>query len=338
MKSIAEKISGNIFTGGRMRKGTMTLGPRPEFSEKEEHSDLRGTLIPAFINAHTHIGDSFISNVPAGDIPSIVGPGGFKQRMLDTADDASIISGMKWALNTMGSTGTYAFMDFRESGRRGVQLLRNAASGEPLPVILGRPVNGMLDLDEVIGMSDGIAPSAISDVDPYLLEAMSKYSHKAGKMFGIHFSENIRENLDDLMRARPDFIVHAIEASDDDLAVLRKHGIPVAVTPRSNIYYGKRPDYSRFFKSGMKIMIGTDNGMITPPDMFSEISFLFTYQRGINPVSPEAVISAATEIPFEFLSSHGVRFSMRYIFYPGVFLNPYDIVTRGRYFSYKIIC
>ncbi len=338
MKRFRGSISGNIFKDGKMRRGTIRFHGHPEFSDSEgKDSDFRGTLIPGFINAHTHIGDSFINEIPAGDIPSIVGPGGFKQRMLATADEASVIAGMKWAMKTMASTGTYAFMDFRESGKRGIELLRKAAAGYPSPVILGRPVRGLLDLDDILIESEGIAPSAISDVGPDEIEAMSREAHAAGKIFGIHFSENVRENLDDLLRLKPDFVVHTIEATDDDLEILRTRNIPVAITPRSNIFYGKRPDYSRYVRAGLNLMIGTDNGMISSPDMFSEISFLYLYQRGINPVAPEAILSAATENPHNFLAAHGVSLTKHYIFYPEAFLTPYEIVTRGRYYRHRII-
>ena len=338
MKYFTGEISGNIFIDGAMKHGTLEIKDGVKFTEGERrNSGNVGTLIPSFINAHTHIGDSFITDVPAGDIPEIVGPGGFKYRMLSSATDDVIIGGMERSMRIMQETGTSAFMDFRESDIRGLELLERAAKHDVMPVPLGRPDSTTSDLGKIIDRCKGFAPSALNDDDFFQLMSMRHLSREKGKLFGIHFSENLPEDMDALIRLSPDFIVHSIACSDEDLDRIAGANIPVVITPRSNIFYGKRPDYSRFLHHGVKLMLGTDNGMVAVPDMFREMSFLYTYQRGIGIISPEKIIRMSTEVPYEFLGSHGIHPARAYIFFPEVKLSPYEIVTKGSYFRHEMI-
>ncbi len=338
MKRFTGEISGNIFIDGAMRHGTLEILDEIRFSEETNKSAIKeGTLIPSFINAHTHIGDSFITNIPQGDIPEIVGPGGFKHRMLSSTEDSIIIEGMERSMRIMRETGTTAFMDFRESGLHGLELLERTLNYEVMPVALGRPDSRMADLGNIIDRSQGFAPSAISDEDfPRLME-MRQLSRAKKKLFGIHFSENSAENVDTLISLAPDFIVHSIASGDEDLDRIARANIPVVITPRSNIFYGKRPDYAKFLDHGIHLMLGTDNGMVSVPDMMQEMSFLYTYQRGIGPMSPEAIIRMSTESPYEFLVNHGIHPPKAYIFFPEVKLSPFEIVIRGGYFKHEII-
>ncbi|MEM0157626.1 MAG: amidohydrolase family protein [Thermoplasmataceae archaeon] len=332
------EISGNIFIDGVMRHGTLEIQDEIRFSEETKTNAMKkGTLIPSLINAHTHIGDSFITDIPAGDIPDIVGPGGFKHRMLSSTDDSVIINGMERSMRIMQETGTTAFMDFRESGLRGLNLLERSLKYEVMPVALGRPDTKIADLGKIIDRSNGFAPSAISDEDFYRLMQMRKMSRERKKLFGIHFSENSVEDIEALIRLSPDFIVHSIASRDEDLDRIARANIPVVITPRSNIFYGKRPDYARFLDHGIQLMLGTDNGMVAVPDMMQEMSFLYTYQRGIGILSPEAIIRMSTELPYEFLTGHGIQPPRAYIFFPDVKLSPFEIVTRGRYFRHETI-
>ncbi len=338
MRKFVGEISGNIFIDGAMKHGTLEIKDGVKFTEGEKRDTGKvGTIMPSFINAHTHIGDSFITEVPLGDIPEIVGPGGFKYRMLSSATDEVIIKGMERSMKIMQETGTSAFMDFRESGIHGLQLLERAAKHDVMPVPLGRPDSTESDLGKIIDRCEGFAPSALNDDDFFQLMSMKQLGREKGKLFGIHFSENLPENIDALMRLSPDFIVHSIASTDEDLDRIARAKIPVVVTPRSNIFYGKRPDYSRFLHHGVKLMLGTDNGMVAAPDMFSEMCFLYTYQRGIGIISPEEIIRMATEVPYEFLASHGIHPARAYIFFPEVELSPYEIVAKGSYFRHETI-
>ncbi len=323
------EISGHVFTDGKMRR--MSFSFRDGILELSEgiSSAARadGTLIPAFVNAHTHIGDSFVSEEPEGDIRQVFGPGGFKHTQLGNASESLQIERMRNSIRFMKSRGTSAFVDFREGGLKGIQAVPKVRGIKS--VLLGRPENS----SEALSMLDhmhGISASAVSDQDLDDLKKLSEAAHRKGKLFAIHFSERVRESIEDLLELRPSILVHCIEASDSDLQLIAEMGIPVVVAPRSNVMFGKRPDYSRFFRAGISTFLGTDNVMTVEPDMFTEISFMYHYQRSIGHIDPEKILNAATGAPASFLESMGIGESARsYVYFPNVRLTAYEIVTRG---------
>ena len=114
------KVSGNIYFNGKLRHGTMDFSGTPHFENGIADDGLYGTLIPMPVNAHTHVGDSFINDEPSGTLPDIVGPGGLKHRMLEHARASSIIDGITHASKFMWESGTLSYLDFREGGLKGV--------------------------------------------------------------------------------------------------------------------------------------------------------------------------------------------------------------------------
>jgi cytosine/adenosine deaminase-related metal-dependent hydrolase len=330
------KISGNIYFNGKLRHGTLDISGTPVFNTGIANDGLYGTLIPTPVNAHTHVGDSFIGDEPSGTLPDIVGPGGLKHRMLEQADADSIISGIRKANRFMWNSGTLSYMDFREGGLDGIRLIRRSKPRHIHPVVLGRPYSND-SIEAILHSSDGIALSSISDIHYEKAIKASVEARKMGKIFTLHFSENKREDIDRVLDLKPSFLVHGIEADDRDLELLGKTGIPVAITPRSNVFYGKRPDYGRFIRSGIEIMIGTDNVFITEPDMFSEMDFLYRYQRFSTYISPSDILKFAIDNPRKFLHKSGVNTGEAYIFFKNQLLNEYQIVTKKHYFKSSIL-
>ena len=158
------KVSGNIYFNGKLRHGTLELSGIPVFKTGIANEGLYGTLIPMPVNAHTHVGDSFIGDEPAGTLPDIVGPGGLKHRMLEQADADSIINGIRNANQFMWKSGTLSYMDFREGGMAGIKLIKRSKPRYIHPVILGRPYSND-SIEAILDSSDGIALSSISDID-----------------------------------------------------------------------------------------------------------------------------------------------------------------------------
>ncbi len=326
---LPRRITGNIFLDGRMRRLTAEFTDSGiEFSEGISSSEARnGTLIPAPVNAHTHIGDSFISEEPVGDIAEVFGPAGFKHRELGKAGSRILKSHMGRSIEFMRNSGTGSFVDFREGGIDGVSGVPsvNGISG----ILLGRP-DVPENIERILEVADGISASALSDADFTSLKFQSEAARSAGKLFAIHFGERIREDVSSVIELKPDFLVHCIETTDDDLDAIAEAGIPVTITPRSNIMFGKRPDYARFIEHGIRLMLGTDNCMTVEPDMFSEMSFLYTYQRSMNGISPEDILQIATGNAIDIFGK-GKRSDLRakYILYPDEYLTAYQIVSRG---------
>ncbi|WMT51984.1 MAG: amidohydrolase family protein [Ferroplasma sp.] len=330
------RVSGHVYFNGRLRQGTIDLSGDPEFKEGIANDGLYGTIMPMPVNAHTHIGDSFICDEPSGSLPDIVGPGGLKHRMLEHASEDSIIRGIRSSNSFMRENGTVSYIDFREGGLKGVKLIRKSKPWHIRPVILGRPF-GNDSLEWILDSSDGIALSSISDIDYEEAMKASVETRKKGKIFALHFSENRREDIERILDLKPSFLVHGIAADDRDLTLLGKLGIPVAITPRSNIFYGKRPDYGRYMKYGIEMMIGTDNVFITEPDIFSEMDFLYRYQRFSTYINPSDILKFAIDNPRKFLQKNGVDTGGAYLFFKNQLLNEYQIVTKKHYFRSSII-
>ena len=82
--------------------------------------------------------------------------------------------------------------------------------------------------------------------------------------------------------------VHAVQCTDDDLALLRSRGTTVVACPRSNQYVGVgHPPVSRFYRSGVAVAVGTDS-LASNDDLnlFSELAAL----RQLAPDVPAAAL------------------------------------------------
>ena len=98
-------------------------------------------LIPGFINAHTHIGDSIAKDLAIdADVDSKIHPMiGLKQKILRETPDKELIRFMRKSAQSMLKKGITTFVDFREGGIDGINLLKKALKGIPInSVILGR--------------------------------------------------------------------------------------------------------------------------------------------------------------------------------------------------------
>jgi len=104
--------------------------------------DAEGFLIiPGFINAHTHIGDSIGKDLLIGSgLDERVNPVfGAKKHILQKSRPDHLKMFMRSSAISMMKKGIVAFADFREGGIEGVKLLKAAISDLPIKcVILGR--------------------------------------------------------------------------------------------------------------------------------------------------------------------------------------------------------
>ena len=240
-------------------------------------SDSTGALVlPGFVNTHTHIGDSFAYPAPKGTIEEIVAPpNGYKHRMLRMASRSQKVAAMRESINLMAESGTSAFIDFREEGIDGIGMMKDASAGMPVSaVVLGRPLHANAAVEALAEFSsrcDGFGMSSLRDWPRDLLERASKVARASGKLFGMHASEVVRENIEDVLSLRPHFLVHMTAATDDDLRACADARVPVVVCPRSNEFFGIDPRIPQLLRAGVEVALGTDNGMISRPDMLQEI-------------------------------------------------------------------
>lgn len=105
--------------------------------------DSEGLLVmPGFINAHTHIGDSLGKDllVDSGGMNERIHPVyGAKSAILRKSSPDHLKMMMRASIISMMKKGIVAFADFREGGSDGINLLRQAISTLPIKcIILGR--------------------------------------------------------------------------------------------------------------------------------------------------------------------------------------------------------
>jgi len=255
-------------------------------------------VLPAFVNAHTHLGDSIVYPAPRGTVQEIVGPpDGYKFRVLRSKSEREKVAAMKAAIETMTQTGTTLFSDFREEGITGVGMLRDAFPEDaPRAVILGRPlgIDQDHDLRELLKSCDGLGMSALSDWPLDFLMKLSAAARSAKKLFSIHVSESAREDIDSVLDLRPDFVVHMTQATDEDVGKCVAARVPIVVCPRSNGFFGTVPNIPMFLKAGATVALGTDNGMIARPDMIQELKAAHRVGRIYGGISPSDAVNLAT--------------------------------------------
>lgn len=289
MKNTSLTLSGHAFVGEEL-----TLRPVDIIIESgiiaaiEENTRAPGIWIcPAFFNAHTHLGDTVAMDCGAtGDIASLVTPpDGLKHRLLAEASREGLIRGMHASIEGMIAGGVAGCADFREGGTDGVSALREAADGLPLrTVIFGR------DGGEEI--ADGLGISSTRDIaDAGILVTSAR---KAGKKIALHAGERDSRDVDAAIALEPDMLVHCTHATKKQLRECADREIPVVVCPRSNWILGvttsaRHPPVEEMVDLGCTILLGTDNVMFVPPDMFSEMAFTST----VYGVDPTVLLGAA---------------------------------------------
>ena len=235
-------------------------------------ADIKGLVCPAFVNAHTHLGDSIVKDpafMPLVDL--VAPPNGLKHRILNSASPDDIADGMRSALATMRRTGTCHCIDFRENGAAGARLLRDVAGNKA--TILGRLAPGDT-VEDVLAAADGVGISSTRDLPAGAARAIAEKAKKAGKITGIHAGELNRDDIDTAIDIMPDFLVHMTQAAVPDIRKAADRGIPVVACPRSNAMTGVGlPPLKAMREAGITLALGTDNVMLDSPDMFREMEW-----------------------------------------------------------------
>src|SRR5438876_5532059 len=296
-----QRVSGWYYDGHRFRAGTvgweedMVVEVR---SGRARRSLAEGLIIPGLWNAHTHLGDAIVTQELKGTIEELVAPPhGLKHRVLAKAKDAAVISAMRRAMATMVRTGTTGFSDFREGGLKGLKLLYAAEAALPVRgIALGRPAGLSYDQREVAAIlraSDGIAVSSYIDWPRDAIEKLAADVRRAKKIFAIHCSERVREEIDVVLDLKPAFLVHMVQATDADLERCADARVPIVVCPRSNAFFGMTPDIPRMLRQGVELRLGTDNAMINTPSLLREMEFAYRVARMNGGVPAREIVEMA---------------------------------------------
>ncbi|MEA1924642.1 MAG: amidohydrolase family protein [Candidatus Altiarchaeota archaeon] len=245
----------------------------------------RCVIVPGLMNSHTHLGDSFAKEAVSGlDVRDAVGPEGRKWQLYEGECESSIIEGMMGSVEYMQELGTTFFADFREGGKKGINLLRKACESSRIKKrILGRDVD--------ISYADGLG------LNVYNLNQMPE--DRGDKLVAIHAGEEEGE-ISLALEHEPDIIVHATLATREEIMDISKRGTDVVVCPRSNAALGVgSPPVRELIDAGVMVSLGTDNVMINSPNLFREMEFLYKSSHLVGSLSPVEVLQTSTVNPAE---------------------------------------
>ena len=276
-------------------------------------------VCPTFLNGHTHIGDSIIKDEGYGlSLGEMVKPpNGVKHKALANAEDGEIIDAMKKSMWDMFESGTTHFIDYREGGIKGVELLRKASKNLPVtPVILGRDDSFYgqnpdlrkvkIAIRKLLKLADGIALSGFGEISDEVASLITSECRKAGKISSIHVAESMQLQDDSLrdfnkteiqrgVDADFDQLVHCTNPRNNDLELIRNSNVVVCPRANATLNVGVAP-LNEMFSKGIKPLLGSDNLMLNSPNLFRELEFslkiMSVYYK--NYLNPKDLLKTAT--------------------------------------------
>jgi len=264
-----KEVTGTVLVGEELDpvSGRVVVdGGRIEAVEEVE-TDSTDIVVPAFVNAHTHLGDSVAKEAAVGLSldEAVAPPDSLKHRRLAAADREELVTAMRRTLRFMNRTGTARCLDFRESGIEGARALRDAAQSLPIdPFIFGSGDAAVLDV------ADGYGASGANDNDFADERAAAR---EAGLPFAIHAGEPDPTDVHPALDLDPDLLVHMIHVGADHLERVTEQSVPVAVCPRANTVLGVGRPPIRELLEHTTVALGTDNVMLNSPSIFREMAF-----------------------------------------------------------------
>ncbi|KAG2473428.1 MAG: Pyrimidine deaminase archaeal predicted [Nitrosopumilales archaeon] len=293
-------------------------------SAKEDSFDCEGQLlIPGLINCHTHIGDSIAKDVIINNtVDERIHPiYGVKTKILKKTKPSHLISFMENTCKSMIQKGITTFVDFREGGLDGIEILKKVLAKVPIrSIILGRveyyqnrkqikqnlnlPVEKQHQLVDILKKCDGIGISGVNENSNSVLKSYSNTKklraiHSAETLDSIRTSKQITGKSEILraLQLKPHFLVHMTYTSKNELFLTSQKTRGIVVCPRANAALAEGiPDLEMMLKAGCNIAIGTDNVMINSPDIFREMDYLWKVTMGLNKkrIDPKQILKMAT--------------------------------------------
>ncbi len=301
--------TGFIRADVAVEKGKIALvGDCAGFMANEVISLDNCLLMPAFVNAHTHLPMTLFRGA-ADDMPLLVWLETRIWPMEDklTAKDSLIAA--RLACAEMIRSGVSAFNDMYfftdtfieavcESGLRGA-LCRAITSGE-----------NDFRVDEAIALyerwhgaengriSISFGPHAEYTCSKETLMRTRDEAYKRGALFHIHCSESQEEHAQCIERhgATPvawfeelgllcerTLLAHCVQVTDDDIGLIASRGASVLHNPQSNLKLGSGiAPVPKMLKAGVNVALGTDGAASNNNlDMFEEMRLAATLHKGV---------------------------------------------------------
>jgi cytosine/adenosine deaminase-related metal-dependent hydrolase len=264
-----EELSGTVLAGRSFEpiRGRVVVEEGRIASIEETETTSTDIVLPAFVNAHTHLGDSVAKEAAVGLSldDAVAPPNSLKHRRLAAADRSDLVSAMHRTLRFMQRTGTASCLDFRESGAAGARALREAAASLALdPFVFGSGDRSVLDV------ADGYGASGANDND---FADQRAACEERDLPFAIHAGEPDATDIHPALDLDPNLLVHMVHAEREHLERVAEQSVPVAVCPRANTVLDVGTPPVRELLDHTTVALGTDNVMLNPPSMFREMAY-----------------------------------------------------------------
>ncbi|ETR74414.1 MAG: Amidohydrolase [Candidatus Magnetoglobus multicellularis str. Araruama] len=286
-----------------------------------------GVMMPALINAHTHLELSALRN----QLPMNMGFTSWVQHLIETracTPTETLIQGAQDACEKLWKLGTCAVGEISSLGLTQNIFFNSGLYGCWFQEYLGNeilPLNTHLS-DPQSNCFISLAGHAPHTTSPNLLKHLKQAS--TNKPFSIHVAESDVEmtfitqasgNWADFLTSRGvdysqwglpqlspvrhleriglldhnTLLVHLLNIDKHDLTIVKKHHCPVCICPRSNVNLHQRlPNVNQMIDSGLTVCLGTDSlASVASLSIWDEMKYLATHCPNI---SPTQILAMAT--------------------------------------------
>ncbi|HUK67110.1 MAG TPA: amidohydrolase family protein [Anaeromyxobacteraceae bacterium] len=306
----------------------VAVGPKAEIEARHGKAEaLEAVLLPALVNAHTHLELSHLrGRISGGEgialfIELLVaarakdpGPGRALEEAILELEEAGVaavgeVTNTLAALPELGRAGVLGSLYHEVYGFSSDRIESALAAAADRRAALGRPAPGLR-----IAPSPHAVYSTHPQVVASLLRAGPASIHLAEDPDERLFCSRMEGPLSSLARVlgavgrRPlgrspvaavgpalgprSLVVHAVDLDDDDRAILANSGATVALCPRSNLHIvGRLPDLPRLLSSGIPLAVGTDSLASSPS--LSPLAELSVLARAFPDIAPARLLPLA---------------------------------------------
>lgn len=290
-----------------------------------------GVLMPALINAHTHLELSALK----GKLPLDHGFDTWVRHLIHSREKLSreeLESGISDGICELLDTGCGAVGEIATLGLSRMPFLQSPLHGVWFKEYIGNNADGGTNGDskflEMEMGSESLAGHAPHTTSPDLLVALKQKTRRLGRPLSIHLAES-KDEIDfirtgtgtwaNLLKTRgidysnwpvpaespvryldqlnlldeKTIAVHVLHADIEDYHILSRRGVDVAVCPRSNqLLHQRLPDLASMRKAGLTICLGTDSlASCDSLSMFDEMAFA---AKQFPTLSPPTLFAMAT--------------------------------------------
>ena len=279
---LRENISLEINKDGKIVKINYDT-PKRDFELSAKNQNF--LMIPGLINSHIHIVDNFAKEMGFNRnlIEVVAPPNGLKHKLLKTTSKETKINGIKNAVLEMLSGGITFFIDFRERGVEGINLLKEALKNLPISNLIFGRFTSATEIEQIFKLADGIGLASYNKISPIMKKELRKFKEEYNKQIACHSAEFSRDKslVNEIFHDKIiDIVIHGTKYLKEDLELIKKKKISLVLCPRCNGYFGIGfPPIINLIKLKIPISLGTDNLMVNNTDLFEEMRYLYRISR-----------------------------------------------------------